>query len=351
MPKRGLDKTTCNGCIRGTAPGGGWVLCIGAGASHPIFPSWSNLVSRLLDWSNPKLSEKGISELKQSLSLESLIQAAFIKNGLEPYQSAQVLSRLLYADLKRTLNVDEWKLFRLLFNKLGVGSLSLREAENLLSCFTEHYPASTVLQLAEVLARSLEKKLAPSHIISLNAEPLLLMLINAYVTVNTQLPVRKIFDVSLRGISYKRTDRIPFHFCHGLLPLAGEKPLRASASLDKLIFSETEYLGLAGSMFSWQSAVFLNAAMTNTMVFVGLSFSDPNIRRWLGFVHNNRMDELRSVGAKTDISTRHYWIRTRPQSKEQEEWIEAAVAHLGIRVVWIEEWKQVGACIHRMLSV
>ena len=221
----------------------------------------------------------------------------------------------------------------------------------MLSCFTERFHASTPLELAGAITRSLERKLPPAHLISFNAEPLLLVLINAYVKVNTKLPAKKIFDISLRGISYKRTDRIPFHFCHGLLPLPGEKPLRAAASIDKLIFSETEYLGLAGSMFSWQSAIFLNAAMTNSIVFVGLSFSDPNLRRWLGFVHRNRIEELRRVGVRTDSSTRHYWVRTRPSSKAQEEWIEAAVAHLGVRVVWIEEWKQVGACLRRMLAI
>jgi hypothetical protein len=262
-----------------------------------------------------------------------------------------VLSRLLYADLKTALNAEEWKLVKHLFARLGAGVLLSREAENLLSCFTEHFPAATPLQLAEAMTRAIENDLPPSHVMSFNAEPLLLVLINAYVRVNTQLPVKKIFDVSLRGISYKRTDRMPFHFWHGLLPLPGEKPLRAAASIDKLIFSETEYLGLAGSMFSWQSAVFLNAAMTNSIVFVGLSFSDPNLRRWLGFVHRNRMEELRRVGVKTDASTRHYWIRTRPSSKVQEEWIEAAVAHLGVRVVWIEKWTQVGACLRQMLSI
>ena len=106
----------------------------------PIFPKWSDLVTRLLKWSNPKLSKKEITELKQSLSLESLIQATFVKKGLGPHQSAQVLARLLYADLRSALNAGEWKLVRQLFAKLGVGALSAREAEDLLACFTERSP-------------------------------------------------------------------------------------------------------------------------------------------------------------------------------------------------------------------
>ena len=163
MPKKGLDKNTYTGCIRGTAPGGGWVLCVGAGASNPIFPKWSELVTRLLKWSNPKLSENEILELKDSLSLECLIQSTFDKKSLGPYQSAQVLSRLLYADLKAALNAEDWKLVKQLFARLGVGALSSREAEDMLSCFTEHFPDATPLQLAEALTRSLENKLPSSH--------------------------------------------------------------------------------------------------------------------------------------------------------------------------------------------
>jgi len=350
MAKPGFDAASCEGCLR-SASSNGWALCIGAGASDPIFPRWGKLVTTLLSWADPSLNPEQIQRLTTSLSLESLIQAVFHKKSLPSYQCAQVLSSLLYADLKAKLNTAEWTLVQRIFKDTNLSGMADKDAEKLLNILSAKFPKSTPVQIAEVVCRAFENDVAPAGVLSFNAEPLILAATNSYLRCNSTLPKKKFFDVSLRGISYRKTGRIPYHFCHGLLPLPGQAPKNHTASLDKLVFSETEYLSLASSNYSWQSAVFLNMAMSHSLVFIGLSFSDPNLRRWLGFVHANRIDELLRIGRKPEASTRHYWINRRPNTLQEQELTEASTAHLGVRLVWIDDWDQVRIALKNMLSL
>jgi hypothetical protein len=139
-------------------------------------------------------------------------------------------------------------------------------------------------------------------------------------------------------------------FCHGLLPIEGH-PSSDWHSVDKLVFSEADYLQVANSGFTWQSSTFFEACMSRSAVFIGLSFSDPNLRRWLGIMHQNRLLELQSIGHTSANSAPHYWFKTIPTSDEERAWTEAAVAHLGVRLVWLKDWTEVGPALRSMLGL
>jgi len=349
MAKPGLDLNTCRGCLRTAALGKGWALCLGAGASDPIFPRWGKLVAKLLEWSDKRLTTNEISALLSSVSLESLIQSVFHRKRMSSARFANVLADLLYLEFKTQLSAKEWRVIEQLFADISIPNLTPTRATDILNSIANHYPNSTPLQLAEVLGRSIKSDCGPSVVLTFNAEPLLLILAQSYIWINTVLPRRRYFDASLRGMSHRNIKRIPYHFCHGLLPLPGRRGKKYSVSIDKLVFSETDYLNVASSAFSWQSAVFLDSAMTHSLVFVGLSFTDQNLRRWLGFVHANRMDELKRTGHMVHASTQHYWINKRPNTSRQQKTIEAATAHLGVRLVWIDDWSEIRTALERML--
>lgn len=75
------------------------------------------------------------------------------------------------------------------------------------------------------------------------------------------------------------------------------------------------------------------------------------MRRWLSWTHANRLDEMRQNGLDIKDSTQHYWIRTIPKDKNTMPWVEAAVSHLGVRIVWIDDWSQVGLALKKMLGI
>ena len=93
-----------------------------------------------------------------------------------------------------------------------------------------------------------------------------------------------------------------------MLPINDAKPRKGRNANEKLVFLEESYLQLANSPMSWQAINFIENCMQSKMVFVGVSLSDPNMRRWLGWIHNNKVQELKSNGIAYSESTEHFWI-------------------------------------------
>ena len=107
---------------------------------------------------------------------------------------------------------------------------------------------------------------------------------------------------------------------------------------------------LANSPISWQAINFIENCMQRKVVFVGVSLSDANMRRWLGWIHSNKMEEFSVNGLKCKDATEHFWINKKPKTDVEKTWMEESVAHLGVRLVWIDEWNQVGDVLGKMLG-
>lgn len=107
----------------------------------------------------------------------------------------------------------------------------------------------------------------------------------------------------------------------------------------------------ANSPMSWQAINFIDNCMQSKMVFVGLSLTDPNMRRWLGWIHSNKIQEFKNNGIAFNESSEHFWIKKLPNTEVEKVWLEESVAHLGVRLVWINEWNQVGEAINKMIGL
>lgn len=217
-------------------------------------------------------------------------------------------------------------------------------------------PEVAAVALAEAVVAAISADAAPTAILSFNAEPLLYALINA-VTSERHKPSdpackspTRLLDRVTQLLSYREAHRVPYLYCHGLLPFEGASPKFVKATdSGKLVFSEGEYLALANTSFAWQSTTFLSSCLFRTMIFVGVSLSDPNMRRWLAWVFDTRRDEMSRLG-KAGASTQHYWLQKDPKSPHLREWIESSVAHLGVRLIWLSNWSEASACISAAAS-
>jgi len=340
----------------------GWSLCVGAGISKPIFPDWSSLVQRLMArLHTPAAAAKMASSLLRTFSPDALIEAARQRAGFTDEEFGTLLSEELYADVRSLLLKPDFELFcRVLFS-VEPGAVTKPEWLAFLSIIRRHCQGSSGWPIAELLSRLVDTALAPASILSFNAEPLLAALINGlrferYVDRGVPHPVtgelKRTIDLVTHSISGRRADRIPYVFCHGLL--SPPKPIKLAPSsanaTDKLVFSETAYLELANSVFSWQSAVFLDACSSRPVVFVGVSLSDPNMRRWLTWVHQNRLAELAAKYGFEGDSTTHYWIKKTPSDQAERDWLEAVVSHLGVRLIWIPSWDLSGMALAKLLG-
>ncbi len=90
--------------------------------------------------------------------------------------------------------------------------------------------------------------------------------------------------------------------------------------------------------------------MNSTVFFVGISFTDPNLRRWLSWLHKSRFESITNLDASVKDSTSHYWIERLPQNSDDKSWIEASVAHLGIRMIWINDYSEIVEALKKSIK-
>lgn len=352
MAKEGIELRQLTPLIRERCKTSGWAVCIGAGTSRPVFPGWRELVERLIERDVGVNAATVTANLADKFSYDALIQAAQDRLGYDDKTFTDVLTTELYRDVKNSLRPSEWLLLTDVLSSLDIGGVNPANRSDFLDLVRNKLKALSAIQIAEVVSEVIDTNLAPSAILSFNAEPLLYALINAFAAIRFAPKEAKPVDIITHGISNRKANRIPYYFCHGLLPVPnpkGNKRPRAK-SPDKLVFSETNYLQLANSAFSWQSSVFIDVCSSRSVVFIGVSLSDPNMRRWLSWIHDNRVQELKERGAYRGVSTSHLWINTKPASDVERAWIESCVAHLGVRLVWINSWNEMGQGLRLLLG-
>jgi hypothetical protein len=351
MAKSGLVMPNLKPVLQSKAGSSGWALCIGAGTSYPMFPNWYALVTDLVSHDIGPVRAKNIMpSLSGGFGLDALVQAARDRLGFSSDKFANFLSERLYAHINQKLSDREWKIFRRGLAAFHPGDIAASEWTKFRKIMNSHFPSVSAIDLASAVVDAEDLGCGPAAIISFNAEPLLYALINTQVSMSGVTKQKSLLDRITRSLSNRTSGRIRYIFCHGLLPIEGH-PSPDWHSIDKLVFSEAEYLQVANSGFTWQSSMFFESCMSRSVVFIGLSFSDPNLRRWLGIMHQNRVRELRNIGRDGVSSAPHYWFRTIPTSTEEMSWVEAAVAHLGVRLVWLRDWSEAGLALRTILGI
>ena len=106
MKKRLYGSTIQYGLIKGSVKTGNWTLCIGAGTSCPIFPSWKELVGAIILDIYPDITDEAKTEILNSFDLDTLIQAACNIKGESSF--ADWLSEKLYSKLKNQIPSNDW---------------------------------------------------------------------------------------------------------------------------------------------------------------------------------------------------------------------------------------------------
>ena len=332
----------------------GWSLCIGAGASLPLFPDWYELSAELANefCTGKKMSRDDM--IKLEFSPEALIQMVRNTASASDRDFFIKMSEILYKNLRSRIEPSDWDAIADVFEATRLTSCTASRWRVFKKYREELFSKTTSYSLAKVVLKSIDKNIAPKSILSFNAEPLFFALLNSflieYKSDETHPIPKQVFDRVVSSLSSQGYDRIPYIFCHGLLP-AREDDNVFSCSIDKLVFLEEEYLQLANTSFSWQANAFLNTCMSQHVIFFGTSLTDQNMRRWLSWIQSNRLSEIRQHDPNAESSTQHYWIRVLPEDPEQIPWIEAAVAHLGIRLIWLKSWSEAPIALEKLLGL
>lgn len=351
MAKKGLDISSVTQILRDIEGSGGWSLCVGAGTSEPVIPNWFALVERLINKyckAEDKIDIKLFREM--GFSADAMIQAVKNRLKISDDEFVHILSEVIYSPIRNSISSKEWKSYIRIQNNPMLANIKQDDWDSYGKIIDKVLYKTSANLLAEVVTNSISYGMGPKAILSFNGEDIFLSLLNYYYW-SKRIDNKNMFDYIINGISHRNINRIPYIHCHGVIPINGTKERKGQIASDKLVFLEESYLQLAYSPISWQAMNFINNCMHSRMVFVGVSLTDANMRRWLGWIHHNKMKEFRINGIECSDSTEHYWINKKPKMDVEKTWVEESVSHLGVRLVWIDEWSQVGEVLSKLLGI
>lgn len=147
------------------------------------------------------------------------------------------------------------------------------------------------------------------------------------------------------------TEELGIYHVHGFLPQDKDGYTDLAKSL--LVFSEEGYHKLMLEPYNWANIVQLNFMTNYTCVFIGLSMTDPNMRRLLEIAAQKRAEE--------NSICRHYAIlkRVQMQSSEKNDVVkklegvnnlihESVFQEIGVNVIWVDEYSEIPKILKRI---
>lgn len=287
------------------------VLFLGAGVSKEAgIREWGDLISdlrvlmikRILEKNEIEITEQEtnflLHKMKEINNHSPLLQVAFIKAALgEEFEKN--ISKLLY---KSIVNDGESKLL----NSISKLSLPKRNAIGIQAVVTYNFD--------DLLEHSFNKY---------NIE---------YQSLYSE------FD-------YPSSDKLGIYHVHGFLPRNPENYEQLAEGL--LVFSEDGYHNLYNDPYSWTNITQLNFLRENTALMIGLSLTDPNLRRLLAI--SNRKNKLKrhyAIMKKENFTYDYNEKEVNPKilnsfniinNDLQEKFFE----QLGINIIWVEEFDEI----------
>lgn len=277
------------------------VFC-GAGVSFESgVPTWNKLLKELL---KEVYSDHKLPDIDAKLA--------------DLFQKRQNLSPLIVAN----------------YLKIGLGKNFISTVRDVL--YQDYSgPSKAIKELAE-LCRPKRNRKPLKSIVTFNFDDI----------IEEQLIKEKIDCMSIyaEGERFKE-NQIPVYHPHGFLP---RKPKRL-LSKHKIVFSEDAYHSQFIDPFSWSNLTQLNCLSTSTCLFVGISLTDPNMRRLLDVSERKNKNKTKN----------HFLIKKRYElgdlfedstliSEKNKalipiiENIEEKDAHnLGFNMIWINDFDEI----------
>lgn len=333
--------------FRGYLGSNAWTLVVGAGISKGIVPDWQELaVDVVREAYDASLSKEDVQLLfkDSGWSMDSWIQAAanvYLSSGKPLDEFKHLLEKMIYSvvrDKAKGMGLESYLTAVLNEPTEAPRGRVIEVCDFLESAF----PNCSLFQVARALQHCCNTGHSARAVLTFNADTLL----ETYIVLAARRkhylgpgpyghPPYEFVQVTRSGST--SAGKIPIIHCHGALspkPMTG-RPHRDSR--DRLVFLEREYLAMASREGAWGETMFNQLAHTSKMVFVGLSMSDPNIRRWMNAVQEEKVSDLLSYGVVNQANPSHIWIRSRPKPPLDSLFVPALV-HLGIRPGWIDSW-------------
>lgn len=289
----GTSSTAQTSALAKALQTGRLTLVCGAGISVDAgIPMWSDLLLSLLDSMVEKLSKE------HSIGI--------VKGAAKEFHKRYSGSSLIVGKyLKNTLGKD--------FSKMVRDSLYVKSSKS-----------SEMIDAIIELARPRREGKALDSIITFNFDALIEENLAA-----ANIPNAPIYTEAVKF----QPSEIPIYHVHGYLPRRG----KISETSD-IVFSEDAYHGQFLDPFSWSNLIQLAKFSQNTCLFVGVSLTDPNLRRLLDVAWRK----------STDKTQNHYIVKRFPdidgsvETQSLARLLEEQDANLlGLNVIWVRAYSEI----------
>ena len=146
--------------------------------------------------------------------------------------------------------------------------------------------------------------------------------------------------IYLKGRNHR--NELPVYHVHGLIPKVN------NGIITTPILGEKEYHQIYKESYHWSNVEQLHALDRNTCFFIGMSMTDPNLRRLL---------DISQTGGDKDC--KHYaFLQRKPMFHEDEvkknrehfDTIEFQLSDLGVNVIWYEKHEEVPRLIREIIA-
>ena len=246
------------------------VLVLGAGASASYgLPDWNTLLQKLLLLSLQSDDKKSKNEVDEKSGVlaktfsrifepNSLVTARYLHNHFkEKYPTSKLAFETAIRDaLYSGVDINNESALMKEIRKLCIAA---GRSPNLDSIITYNYD--------DILERCLKN-------------------------IEVDIPFK---SIHASGMKCDKKELAIYHV-HGYLPSNGKLTTK-----NKVILSEDGYHQQYSDVYGWSNLIQINKFKDHNCLFIGLSFSDPNLRRLLDISKNERGDN----------EVHHYWIKKR----------------------------------------
>lgn len=277
-------------------------LVCGAGASIEAgIPVWGDLLGKLLETMMERISQS------HSIDVGRRAAAEFQKRH---HESALILGKYLKNNLGRDF------------------ASHTRDA-----LYAANPITSPLIKSIVSLARPQRDGKPLDSIITFNFDSLIEENLSS-----SSIPNRAISSEAVRH----NPSELPIYHVHGYLPRKGKIPADA-----ELVFSEDAYHSQFIDPFSWSNLIQLNKLTHNTCLFIGISLTDPNMRRLLDVAWRKNSAKALS----------HYIVKKAPKGSDDKvidqltKLLEEQDANaLGLNVIWIDEYADLPKMLEKIAT-
>lgn len=333
-----------------------YTLCLGAGICFGIMPNWEELTFKVLcEILNPKMTFDEFKSIQKNLgwSLDSLLQAGLnqvIERGGKIDEFNDLLQKELYNSIllkAESYGLDE-PLRKFISNPFYRNSSDVLP---LIEFFEKEYANTSLYKICEFLLEAHKKGNPPKAILTFNADVLIHTLLTLMQLKETFLNEGNTNNAefiykALHHVIESDGHKIPIYHIHGsIVPISDSRDARQN-----LIFPETTYHQISGSTHSWQQIIFQYYALRSKMIFIGLSMSDSNLRRWLSHCSTVLDNDVFNLRGKYEKVLSHIWMNPKSSTPEESEIKKLGLFHLGIKVGQIENWSEINSALNNLIE-